>query len=98
MKPTLRLKERNSLNINNNVKEVNMVKVIVKLFATLRVNNEKEILMDLPEGATPKDIIMQLNISEKHAAIIMINGRSKNLNTILAENDTVAIFPPVGGG
>lgn len=55
-------------------------------------------LMNLPEGSTPKDIIKQLGIQEKDAAIIMINGRSKDLNTIIVENDIVAIFPPVGGG
>ena len=72
--------------------------ITVKLFANLRTNNEKEMLMNLPEGSTPKDIIKQLGIQEKDAAIIMINGRSKDLNTIIVENDIVAIFPPVGGG
>lgn len=72
--------------------------VTVKLFANLRINNEKEMLMNLPEGSTPKDIIGRLGIQEKDAAIIMINGRSKELNTVIVEKDIVAIFPPVGGG
>jgi sulfur-carrier protein len=74
------------------------VQVNVRLFATLRNNREKEMMMDLAEGSTPKDIIELLNISEEEAAIIMINGIGSKLDRILKENDRVAIFPPVGGG
>ncbi|TCO77396.1 MoaD/ThiS family protein [Marinisporobacter balticus] len=74
------------------------MKIKVKLFATLRINREKEMLMDLPEGATPKDIIGQLSIPEEDVAILFINGRGRKIDTIIAENDTVSIFPPVGGG
>lgn len=70
----------------------------VKLFANLRIDNEKEMNMSLPQGSTPKDIIERLGIQQEDAAIIMINGRSKDLLTIIEENDTVSIFPPVGGG
>lgn len=72
--------------------------ITVKLFANLRINNEKEVSMDLLEGSTPKDIINLLNIKEEDAAIIMINGRRKELLSVIEESDTVAIFPPVGGG
>lgn len=74
------------------------MKITVKLFANLRINNEKETVLDMPEGTTPMDIIQKLNISEKDATIIMINGRSKELDTTLYEGDIVSIFPPVGGG
>jgi len=75
-----------------------MVQVKVRLFATLRINREKEMMMDLAEGSTTKDIIERLNILEKDAAIIMINGKGAKLDTTLENNDTVSIFPPVGGG
>ncbi|MEW9121351.1 MAG: MoaD/ThiS family protein [Thermotaleaceae bacterium] len=75
-----------------------MVQVKVKLFATLRNNRQKEMMMDLTQGATPKDIIDRLDISAEEATIIMINGRGANLDTVLEDNDTVAIFPPIGGG
>lgn len=74
------------------------MKVTVKLFATLRENNEKEMDLDVSEGTTPLDIIKRINISEEDVAIIMINGRAKGLDTILKEGDTLALFPPVGGG
>lgn len=74
------------------------MQVKVKLFATLRNNRQKEMMMDLTQGATPKDIIDRLDISAEEATIIMINGRGANLDTVLEDNDTVAIFPPIGGG
>lgn len=72
--------------------------VVVKLFASLRINNEKEYILDVAEGSTPIDIIHQLNISEEDAAIVMINGRRKELDTVLFEDDIISIFPLVGGG
>lgn len=75
-----------------------MIHVTVRLFATLRENREKEMVMELSDGATTKHIIEQLNIDQKDAAILMINGRGAKLDTILKDSDTVAIFPPVGGG
>lgn len=74
------------------------MQITVRLFATLRTNREKEMLMDLEIGATPKDIIERLNIPTEDAAIILINGRGAKIDTTIEENDTVAIFPPVGGG
>lgn len=74
------------------------MRITVKLFAGLRTNNKKELFLNIMEGATPRDIIRQLNISEKDATIIMINGRNRGLDTVLYEGDTVSIFPPVGGG
>ncbi|OGO78298.1 MAG: molybdopterin synthase sulfur carrier subunit [Clostridiales bacterium GWB2_37_7] len=74
------------------------MQIKVKLFATLRENREKEMMMDLVQGATPKDIIERLNIRAEEAAIIMINGRGANSDQVLEDNDTVSIFPPVGGG
>ena len=74
------------------------MKITVKLFANLRINNKKEEEMVLEKESTAMDIIKRLNISEKDASIIMINGRRKNLNTKLYQGDIVSIFPPVGGG
>lgn len=75
-----------------------MIHVTVRLFATLRENREKEMIMRLPNGATIKDIIERLNIPQKDAAILMINGRGAKLDSILQDNDTLSIFPPLGGG
>lgn len=74
------------------------MKVKVKLFATLRQGREKELMIDLPQGATIKDLIEMLDLSKEEVAIIFINGRSKELHEVLQEDDIVSIFPPVGGG
>lgn len=74
------------------------MQIKVRLFANLRDGREKEMMMDFTENATPKDIIKRLDIPEKNAAIIMVNGIGVKLDTILKDNDTVSIFPPVGGG
>lgn len=84
--------------ISKSKKEGETLKIFVKLFANLRENRENEQYMDLVEGARPKDIIEQLGIPLEDVAIIMINGKRVKPDSKLEENDTLAIFPPVGGG
>ena len=74
------------------------MKITVKLFANLRDGREKEQIMSVKEGITPRDIIECLEIPFEDVAIIMINGRRKEADVEIVENDIVAIFPPVGGG
>jgi sulfur-carrier protein len=74
------------------------MQVKVRLFATLRENREKEMMLAIVQGSTPKDIIERLNIRKEEATIIMVNGRGVNPDQVLEDNDTVSIFPPVGGG
>lgn len=75
-----------------------MINVKVRLFANLRENRDKEIMIELGEGSTIKDIIEILNISREDAAILLVNGLGAELDKILEDNDTVSIFPPLGGG
>ena len=74
------------------------LKILVKLFANLRDNREKEQYIDVEEATTAKDIIEKIGVPIDDVAIIMINGRRVEMDSILEENDTLAIFPPVGGG
>ena len=75
-----------------------MINIKVRLFATLRKNHNKEIIIKLPQESTIKDIIINLNIPESEAAILLVNGKRANLEDSLKDNDVVAIFPAVGGG
>lgn len=75
-----------------------MINVKVRLFANLRENRDKEMMIELGEGSTIKDIIEILNISREDAAILLVNGLGAELDKILEDNDTVSIFPPLGGG
>lgn len=74
------------------------MKVTVKLFATLRIDRQKIMEMDVEEGTTPQDIAQLLDIPLQEIAIIMINGRGSAFDCRLEDQDVLALFPPVGGG
>jgi molybdopterin converting factor small subunit len=75
-----------------------MIRVKVRLFATLRENRDKEMIIELSDGATSLDIIERLNIPKEDASLLLINGKFAKFDEALEDNDTVSIFPPVGGG
>jgi len=74
------------------------MQIKVRLFATLRNGRGKELLTELQENGTVRDIIAHLEIPESEVAILLINGRDGTLDRPLLETDVVSIFPPVGGG
>jgi molybdopterin converting factor small subunit len=75
-----------------------MVKIKVKLFATLRLGRGKEIELDIKEGTTVEEVIKIVGIELKEIAIILRNGRDAALSTQLEDGDILSIFPAVGGG
>jgi sulfur-carrier protein len=75
-----------------------MMHVVVKLFATLREDRFTEETREYESGSDVASVIRDLGISEKEAALILINGRHADLATQLNDQDTLAIFPPIGGG
>lgn len=74
------------------------MKITVKLFATLRRGRFDRDDLECTEPSRVIDIVRRLAIPEKEAAIIFINSRHAAFDTELHEGDTLAIFPPVGGG
>jgi molybdopterin converting factor small subunit len=78
--------------------------VHVKLYATLQRYAPKEVQLGQAfpvETETPKisGVLEKLGIDKEQAKIIMVNGiRKTNLDFELSPNDTIVIFPPVGGG
>ncbi len=74
------------------------MEIKVRLFATLRENRGKELMIKIANGDTVNQIIAELNIEKEEVAILLINGRDGLLDTPLKEGDVVSIFPPVGGG
>jgi len=74
------------------------MKIIAKLFATFRDGRQNVQVMDLPESSTANDVISKLGIIRSAVAILLINGRDGKPDTKLVENDTVSLFPPIGGG
>lgn len=74
------------------------MKVVIKLFATLRQGRFKEEEQEYPDGTTVIDIVDKLTIHHKELGIVFLNGKHTELDKVLAEHDVLAIFPPVGGG
>jgi len=74
------------------------MKAKIKLFATLRNGRFDISEMNFTEGTTILNVVEQLGIDKKDAAILFINGVHAELDSIINEGDDVAIFPPVGGG
>lgn len=72
--------------------------ITVRLFATLREGRGKELVLDLPGGATPFDVAQRLGIGSADIAILLVNGRDGRPDGVLSEGDRVSFFPPVGGG
>jgi molybdopterin converting factor small subunit len=74
------------------------IHITIKLFAMLREGHFDTKTGEFPVGTTVGEIIQQLGIPEKEVTLIFINGRHGKRNTQLVDGDTVALFPPVGGG
>ncbi len=77
--------------------EENM-KIKVKLFATLRENRGKIVDLDVEHQVNVLHIMNILEIKKEDIAILLVNGLDATLDTILSENDTLSVFPPIGGG
>ena len=74
------------------------MRIKVKLFANFRINRFKEGLREYSDTVKVRDIVSELDIPEPEVGIIFINGRNASIDQVLAEGDTLSIFPLVGGG
>ena len=58
--------------------------------------------LELAEGATPADVIRQLGMPEGSSYLIVVNGtnvtKAERATRQLADNDDLAIMPPLKGG
>jgi molybdopterin synthase sulfur carrier subunit len=74
------------------------VRVTVKLFADLRRGRPPERSVEVEPGTTVGTLMRSLDIPARAVTIHFVNGRHAGPDTLLADGDTVALFPPVGGG
>jgi sulfur-carrier protein len=72
--------------------------VTVKLFATLRKDRFDERNVELADGVTAGELIDMIAIPPTDVTLIFINGRHSIPEAKLADGDTLALFPPIGGG
>lgn len=75
-----------------------MIKARVKLFATLQTGRFDIRDEQFADGTTVNDVIQKCGLSKDQVLLILINGRHADYTTVLADGDTVALFPPIGGG
>ena len=74
------------------------MKLRVKLFATLREGRFEERTEQFARGTTVADVIASLDIPDREVKIIFVNSRHAARDRMLEEGDTLALFPPIGGG
>jgi molybdopterin synthase sulfur carrier subunit len=77
--------------------------VSVKLFATLveyvpGIEPGASFKVEIPDGSSLSDLMNQLNLPEREAKIIFVNGYKQSPDYQLQDNDEVGVFPPIGGG
>lgn len=79
------------------------MKVEVRLFATLQPYlpagaRGDGIALELPAGATVRDVIASLKIPSDVACLTVVNGRDAEADQVLVPGDELAMFPPLAGG
>ncbi len=72
--------------------------ITVKLFASFRTGRFEIESRDYPPGTSVADVADSLKLPRHELGIMMINSRHVKLDRLLAEGDTLALFPLLGGG
>lgn len=79
------------------------MKVNVRLFGTLGscrpgYVHEKGMAVEIPDGATVRDLLNYLKISDAKKGVVAVDGRLLRDNAALPDGARVNIFQPVYGG
>ena len=74
------------------------MKITVKLFATFRTGRFAIEERDYPEGTSVAQIVDELALPHEQLGILMVSSRHVDLDRVLTDGETLAIFPLVGGG
>jgi len=74
------------------------MKLEIKLFTSLQKFMPNACKVELDDPCTVRDLLRKIGINSSEVAITLVNGRHAELDQILCEGETVAIFPPIAGG
>lgn len=74
------------------------MKIKVKLFATLRTDKFSEAELEVNESTTILSLVNSIGLDKKEIAIIFVNGKHGDFDSIVKQGDEIAFFPPIGGG
>ena len=72
--------------------------ITVKLFASFRTGRFEIETGDYPDGTTVADVADRLKLPQSELGIMLVNNRHVKLERLLADGDTLALFPLLGGG
>ncbi|MBP1774752.1 MAG: ThiamineS protein [candidate division NC10 bacterium] len=79
------------------------MKVEIALYATLSKylppgSEQRKAMIAARDGATAREIMLQLGIPQDYPNILLVNGKQANSDTVLKDGESLAIFPPLAGG
>lgn len=74
------------------------MRVTIKLFASFRNDRFSKKDFDFEDGTTIEQVLNFFQIPIGEVGVTMINGRHRQMNDTLSENDVIGIFPLIGGG
>lgn len=74
------------------------MQITLKLFATFRNNRFKVASHEISAATDCRAIVHALGLTEEEIGVVLVNGRHATLDFILNGNDTLSLFPLVGGG
>lgn len=79
-----------------------MITVDLRLFGDFRkfVDSElgKGYSLEVDDCSTIRSVVVSVGIPMDEVKIILVNGRSKEIDYVLSDGDRLALFPPVAGG
>jgi sulfur carrier protein ThiS len=79
------------------------MKVKVKLYGTLSLHvpeykPSQRIEIEIPDGATVKDLLAHLKISETRGAVVIVEGRVLKANDKMQDGASVEVLQSIQGG
>ena len=78
-----------------------VMRVKIRLFSNLKQygpGQEGAFPLDLEVGATVHGLVEALEIPPLVKRVMLVNGYHCQKDTVLADGDTVTVFPPMAGG
>jgi hypothetical protein len=79
------------------------IQLTIRLFGTLSLrtsdyNHTKGLLIEAPEGATPKELLRRMNISPSRIGLISCENKAIQYDTPLNDKAVVSFFSLMSGG
>lgn len=75
------------------------MKIRLKLMGMLKDKTPEDGVLELADNGTIKDVLVAMQIEVDSVQVFQVNGQlERNKDRVLAGDDELTVFPPVGGG